>query len=180
MHARGYMVPFYAPRKIGGAIAGEDQKNFSRKAGPSKSFHHPKLVFMALAVGDAQKIRKWKAVGITLRTIRRVNPAAHVVDLFGRHSGPFHNLRACKFRDRKNAGSTTTSAFQDCCIIQPNGWAAILRTVNVTKIVNCEDERGGAEQGSVVTWGEEEVVLSQVAERTRKPPGVQGRGRVSP
>jgi len=95
---------------------------------------------MSLAITYAQKVGKLQTVVILRGLIRRINPAPNVEDLFCRHARPLDNLHTRKFRDRKDAEGALTSPFHYRCVVQPNERIAVLRTVNVTEVVDGENE----------------------------------------
>ena len=131
---------FNAIGKLRRGPAREHQMHPGRKVSSGESFHHPELVFMSLAITYAQKVRELQTVAILRGLIRRINSTPNVEDLFCRHARPLDNLRTRKFRDRKYAESALTSSFHYRCVVQPNEWTAVLRTINVTEVVDGEDE----------------------------------------
>ena len=110
--------------------------------------------------------------------IRRIDSAADVDDLLRRRSRPFDDLRTRKFRDRKDSGGPMTGPFHDRRVVQSDERTAIFGTINVAKVVDCEDKRRGTKQGRVVARRKEQVVVSHIDERPREPPGIQRRGRM--
>ena len=131
---------FNAIGKLRCGPAREHEMHPGREVSSGESFHHPELVFMSLAITYAQKVGELQTVVILRRLIRRINAATNVEDLFCRHARPLDNLHTSKFRDRKYAEGAFTSSFHYRCVVQPNEWTAVLRTINVTEVVDGEDE----------------------------------------
>src|SRR5258708_29785864 len=115
------------------------------EASRGKGFHDPEFILMPLAVAHAKEIRKLKSIGSSLRAVRSVDSAPHVAHLIHRHVRPLDDLRPREFRNCKYFHGAVTSSFQHRGIVQPNQRTAVLRTVNVTQVVNGEDERGRTE-----------------------------------
>ena len=140
MHSLGYMETFNAIRKLRRGPTRKHEMYPGGKVSFGEGFHYPEFVFMSLAITYAQKVGELQTVAILSGLIGRVNPAPNVEDLLCRHARPFDNLRTRKFRDRKDPEGTCTSSFHYGGVVQPNEQTAVLRTVNVTEVVDGEDE----------------------------------------
>jgi hypothetical protein len=110
---------------------------------------------MLLAITYAQKVGELQTVAIFRGLICRINPASYVEDHLCRHARPLDNLRTRKFRHCKDTEGTSTSSFLYRCVVQPDERIAVLRTVNVTEVVDGEDEPGGTEKRGIISRREE-------------------------
>ena len=120
--------------------AREHEMHPGKELRSSKSLHHSELVFMSFAITHTQKVGELQIVAALPGLIRRIKPATNLEDLFCRHARPVDNLLTRKFRDRKDPEGALTGSFHDGCVVQPNQWIAVLRTVNVAEVVDGKDE----------------------------------------
>jgi hypothetical protein len=70
------------------------------------------------------------------------------------------------------------SSLHNSCVIQPYRQVAVLWAVNVTQIMDCEDEGRRTKQWGVIAWREEQIGWRQFTECASQEPAIQRRGRV--